>query len=137
MRSSSFPHAFVVARRLLSSREPSSRAKVPEHAHRMNDVPWLPWLLLGGTVAVGICFLRRAPALTRGVLGGIMGAFFGFSLANIPEDPAVGTTYMRIGLVVLGVIGLAFIPVPRPNSSSSRRAAHWPPLLSPPGSHGV
>ena len=59
---------------------------------------------------IGVYVRRRAPAISAALLGGILSALFGFGLAEVGEDPSMGTTFLRGGLVLFGLIGLAFTP---------------------------
>lgn len=81
----------------------------------MEASSWLAWLLLVGSLASGIYIRRRAPAISLGLLGGVLGALVGFGLAGVGEDPSFGTRFLEVGLVLFGLIGLAFTP-----SASSR-----------------
>jgi hypothetical protein len=77
---------------------------------QMKDLPWLPWLLLGATIVVCLFFRRRAPAVALGLLGGIVGGVVGFITSGGTEVPTYVATFALLGLVPLGLIGLAFMP---------------------------
>jgi len=83
--------------------------------------------------AVGVAFLRRAPAVSMAVFGSVLGAIAGFLVGNADgpaEVPAYTTVGASIGLFANGVLGL-FATTARPPSQLLRRAG-WAVLIASP-----
>jgi hypothetical protein len=80
--------------------------------------------LVAASLAGGVFFLTRAPAVSLALLGGLGGGFCGFFFStrhdpkNVPADVAVWAT---CGLVALGLVGLLLRP--RGPARLLRRAA--------------
>jgi hypothetical protein len=76
-------------------------------------------------VATGAAYARRAPAVTLGLSGSVLGAIAGFLVGNADgpaEVPAYTAVGASIGLFAFGVLGLLTAP-PNGPSRSLRRAA--------------
>jgi hypothetical protein len=83
--------------------------------------------------AVGVAFLRRAPAVSMAVFGSVLGAIAGFLVANADgpaEVPAYAAVGASLGLFVNGVLGM-LATTARPPSQLLRRAA-WVALIAGP-----
>ncbi len=89
----------------------------------MKDLPWLPWVILGVTVAVALYYRRRAPAVTIGLLGGIVGGVWGHIIADGTEVPSEVAGLALVFLFVSGLFGLGFKPL------ASRRFLRFSALL--------
>ena len=94
-----------------------------------------PWLMTGGIVLVGGCYLITAAGLTgvrasaRALLA--VAGMAGIGIAASPE-PAAGPTSRHLALTVLGAVAIAVWP-----AFTGRRAAPRPLILSVYGSAAV
>jgi hypothetical protein len=76
-------------------------------------------------VAIGVIFLRRAPAISLALFGSLVGAVAGFLIGNVDgpaEVPAYTAVAASAGLVVNGLVGL-LVARGRPTARSLWRAA--------------
>jgi hypothetical protein len=76
-------------------------------------------------VAIGMAYARRAPAVTLGLSGSVLGAIAGFLVGNADgpaEVPAYTAVGASIGLFAFGVLGLLTAPA-NGLARSRRRAA--------------
>src|SRR5262245_57363026 len=83
--------------------------------------------------AVGMAFLRHAPAVSLAMFGSVLGAMAGFIVGNADgpaEAPAYTAVGASIGLIANGLLG-ALATTARPPSQPLRRAA-WTILLAGP-----
>jgi hypothetical protein len=79
--------------------------------HSMLTLLFLIWA--AASVAAGALFVRRAPAVTLGLVGSIVGGVAGFLVGNADgpaEVPAYTAVGASVGLVAIGLIGLAVAP---------------------------
>ncbi len=87
-------------------------------------IPFGLWV--ASCVAVGMFLLRRAPAVSLALLGGVVGALVGFAVGNADgpaEVPAYSAVGASAGLVVAGLIGILLVPSRPPSRVLNRAAA--------------
>jgi hypothetical protein len=77
------------------------------HAAGMLTFIFLGWA--AACVAIGVVFLRRAPAVTVALIGSVAGGVFGFLIGNADgpaEVPAYTAVGASAGLIANGLLGL-------------------------------
>jgi len=89
----------------------------------MLTVIFLIWAAV--CLGFGAFLIRRAPAVTFGLLGAVLGAIAGFLIANVDgpdEVPAYAAVGASVGLAANGLVGL-FVAPGRGSSRTLRRVA--------------